>query len=224
MMININLRPGAKRGQKRSAFKFNLDAARGLGSRFKDPLRALVIVSWVAAIGFLGWTWYRSSSQLGALEPELETARGEHQRYQDFLDSKRREEATLDSVLGQIRTIRQVDGERFIWPHILDDVAMALPAYTWLIDVSTVPPPIEMDGTSSATVTVQITGRTVDVQGYTRFMRQLEDSPWLEDVTTVSATTVVEQGRAVTAFILHASFREDSTSLQTRPVAESVVR
>jgi hypothetical protein len=55
-------------------------------------------------------------------------------------------------------------------------------------------------------------------------MRQLEDSPWLEDVTTVSATTVVEQGRAVTAFILHASFREDSTSLQTRPVAESVVR
>ncbi len=224
MMINVNLRPGAKRGTKRSAVRLNLDAVRGLGSRFKDPLRALVIVSWVAAIGFLGWTWFRSSSQLGVLEPELATARSEHQRYQDFLESKRREEATRDSVLGQIRTIREVDGERFIWPHILDEVAMALPAYTWLIDVSTVPPPIEIDSTASPTVTVQLTGRTVDVQGYTRFMRQLEASPWLENVNTISATTVVEQGRAVTAFILQASFREDSTSLRTRPVAESVGR
>ncbi|TFH66770.1 MAG: hypothetical protein E4G90_01830 [Gemmatimonadales bacterium] len=224
MMINVNLRPGAKRGVARPAFRFNFDAVRGLGSRFKDPLKALVILSWVAAIGFLGFTWYRSASQLRRLEPELEAARSEHQRYQDFLESKRREEATRDSVLGQIRTIRGVDGERFIWPHILDEVSLALPDYTWLIDLSTVPPPISIDSTAAADVTVQITGRTVDVQGYTRFMRQLEAPPWLENVVTVSATTVVEQGRAVTAFILQASFIEDSTSLRTRPVAESVVR
>jgi len=74
-------------------------------------------------------------------------------------------------------------------------------------------------------VEVQITGRTVDIQGYTRFMRQLEESPWLGNVTAVSATTVVEQGRAVTAFVLKATFmRPDASQVQTVPVAESVVR
>jgi len=56
-------------------------------------------------------------------------------------------------------------------------------------------------------------------------MRQLEESPWLGNVTAVSATTVVERGRAVTAFVLRATFmRPDASQIQTVPVAESVVR
>ena len=74
-------------------------------------------------------------------------------------------------------------------------------------------------------VTVQITGRTVDIQGYTRFMRQLEDSPWLDNVTAVSANTVVESGRAVTAFVLTATFsRPTPDRIQTVSVAQSVAR
>jgi len=72
---------------------------------------------------------------------------------------------------------------------------------------------------------VQLTGRTVDIQGYTRFMRQLEDSPWLNNITAISANTVVEQGRAVTAFVLTATYTKPPVErVQTVPVAESVVR
>ena len=42
---------------------------------------------------------------------------------------------------------------------------------------------------------IQVNGRTVDIQAYTRFLRQLEASPWITDVTPVSAQTVVEKER-----------------------------
>jgi hypothetical protein len=68
-----------------------------------------------------------------------------------------------------------------------------------------------------------IEGRTVDIQAYTRFLRQLEASPWVDHVTPVSAMTVVEKERPVTAFIIRAQFREaDSAYIRTVPLSESV--
>jgi len=56
-------------------------------------------------------------------------------------------------------------------------------------------------------------------------MRQLEDSPWLNNITAVSANTVVEKGRAVTAFVLNVTYNKPPNDrVQTVPVAESVVR
>jgi hypothetical protein len=82
-----------------------------------------------------------------------------------------------------------------------------------------------VDSMAQPPVQVQLTGRTVDIQGYTRFMRQLEDSPWLNGITAISANTVVEQGRAVTAFVLNATYSKPPIDrVQTVPVAESVVR
>lgn len=227
MMINVNLRPGAKRGRAAPKFSFNLDTLKGLGARFKDPLPLLVVVSWVGALGFLGWTWFSTTSRLSDLEPQVAEARAEHTRFQEFLAEKAKEVATRDSVVAQIETIRQVDRERFTWPHILDEVSRALPPFTWLVDVSAVPATTAPTDTLGGPVPVelQITGRTVDIQGYTRFMRLLEESPWLGQVMTVSANTVVEQGRAVTAFVLRATYTQaDSTHIRLMPVAESVVR
>ena len=161
-----------------------------------------------------------------------EETRSEHRRFQDFLAQKRREEMVRDSILSQIRTIRDVDSDRYVWPHILNEVAQALPPLTWLINVSNVTPSVQpMVSTDSTAadqppppVQIQLTGRTVDIQGYTRFMRQLEDSPWLDNVTAVSANTVVESGRAVTAFVLTATFSRPSPDrIQTVSVAQSVV-
>lgn len=224
-MINVNLRPGAKRGRATRKFSLNLSALKGLGDNFKDPLPLLVLVSWIGAIGFLGWTWFSTSSRLGDIEPRLEEARAEHARFQDFLVEKQKEVDARESVIGQIETIREVDQARFVWPHILDEVSRALPAFTWLVDVAGLPP-VQLDSLETvAPVEFQITGRTVDIQGYTRFMRQLEESPWIGQVMTVSASTVVEQGRAVTAFVLRAVYTQaDSSHVRMVPVAESVVR
>jgi Tfp pilus assembly protein PilN len=110
-------------------------------------------------------------------------------------------------VLTQIATIRAVDGDRYVWPHILDEITRAMPAYTWLTDVSALALPAP-DSTSTAPppVGVQINGRTMDIQGFTHFMRQLEDSPWLRDVTIISTGTDIDHGRAVTVFTVKASY------------------
>ncbi len=233
MMISVNLRPGSKRGKSGSSFSVSLDRFKALGSAVKDPIRLVAVVAWIGVAGFLGLTFMRTGSQLGTLEPRLVQARAEHRRFQDFLAQKHKEELVRDSILSQIQTIQDVDADRYVWPHILDEVARALPPFTWLVNLSFVAPTATVSlaadtakvETAPPPVQVQLTGRTVDIQGYTRFMRQLEDSPWLNNITAVSANTVVEQGRAVTAFVLNVTYNKPPIDrIQTVPVAESVVR
>ncbi len=228
-MIEINLRPGLKR--KRAAG----NPLAGLGERFKalgtrvqDPMMLLAGGAWALALLFLGGSWLLGQAQLGKLEPQLEETRAEHERFRNFVAAKRREELIRDSVLSQISTIRQVDGERYVWAHILDEVARALPAYTWLTNVQAQARPITPADTAGGVTPprrteVLIEGRTVDIQAYTRFLRELEASPWLTGVTALSAETVVEKERAVTAFGIRATFeRADSAYIRTVPLSESV--
>jgi Tfp pilus assembly protein PilN len=207
MMLTVNLRPGGRRGRRVSPFAGLGDRVRAASGVVRDPLRVVGIAAWLGSLGFLGWTFFQTQAALGQLEPSLERALGEERRYQQFLQQKRREEATRDSILAQIRTIQRVDRDRYVWPRILDEVARALPPFTWLVEMTVAEADAVMQpDTAQGVVAVQIGGRTVDIQGYTRFMRQLEESLWLRSVTAVSANTVVEGGRAVTAFVLKALY------------------
>lgn len=237
-MITINLRPGLKRKRAGSPMSRVFEQMRGLKTRVADPLLLVAVLSWVGVLGFLGFVYFGTTKQLGALEPKLEQARAENQRFKTFLAEKRRQELIRDSLTAQIQTIRSVDGDRYIWPHVLDEVTKALPAYTWLIDVGMVgaapsapraaaatktPADTADTATKKTVVQFQINGRTVDIQAYTKFLRQLEASPWISDVTPVSAQTVVEKERAVTAFTIRASYQvADSAYLHTVPLSQSV--
>jgi hypothetical protein len=68
-----------------------------------------------------------------------------------------------------------------------------------------------------------VTGRTVDIQAYTKFLRQLEASPWIENVQPQSVTTVIENERPVTAFVVSANYTTaDSAYIRTVPLSQSV--
>lgn len=239
-MITVNLRPGQKRKRAGNPFAGMLNGLsffRELGSRVKDPLLMGAVGSWVCVVGGLGLIYLNNVRQLYTLEPRLEQARSENRRFKAFLADKRRQEKIRDSLLAQITVIRGVDGDRYVWPHLLDEITKALPAYTWLVDLgftSAPPPPVSNEpakhGAKADSVqapkpalTFQITGRTIDIQAYTRFLRQLEASPWISDVTPVSAQTIVEKERPVTAFSIRASYsRADSAYIRTAPFSQSV--
>ena len=54
-------------------------------------------------------------------------------------------------------------------------------------------------------------------------LRQLEASPWISDVQPISAQTVVQDNRPVTAFSIRAAFRRaDSAYIRTVPLSQSV--
>jgi Tfp pilus assembly protein PilN len=244
MMITVNLRPGLKRKRSRgSPLAGALESLRGAGARVKDPLLIGAVAAWAVVALFLGWTWLSTAAELSALEPKLEQTRAEHKRFKTFLEQKRKQEVIRDSLARQIATIKSVDGDRYIWPHVMDEVTKALPAYTWLVDLKVAglptgsqgvqppPAPAKRDTTRAAADTVtaplvtgfEVNGRTVDIQAYTRFLRNLEASPWITDVTPVSAQTVVEQERAVTAFTIRATYRQaDSAYIRTVPLNQSV--
>ncbi len=236
-MITVNLRPDLKRKRARSPLQGVMESLRGLGSKVKDPLLLASVASWIGVLGWLGYVTLGTTRELSALEPQLEQTRAEHKRFKAFLAEKRHQETVRDSLVAQIGVIRTVDGDRYVWPHLLDEVTKALPAYTWLVDmgfaasappVTAQPSDTAQDTTAvaafvSPAVTFNVNGRTVDIQAYTRFLRQLEASPWITDVTPVSAQTVVEQERPVTAFTIRATYRQaDSAYVRTVPLSESV--
>ena len=233
-MITVNLRPGKRRKSSGSPFNFKgiLDSFRGLGTKVKDPLLLGAVAGWVCVLGFLGFVYLNNVRQLYTLEPRLEQARSEHRRFKAFISDKRRQDKIRDSLLAQITVIRSVDGDRYIWAHLLDEVTKALPAYTWLVDLGSTAPaaaPAPRTPADTAADTMppalvfQLNGRTIDIQAYTRFLRQLEASPWIKDVTPVSAQTVVEHERPVTAFSIRATYASaDSAYIRVAPFSQSV--
>jgi Tfp pilus assembly protein PilN len=233
-MITVNLRPDLKRKRARSPFQGVMESVRGVGTKVKDPLLVASVVSWVGVLGWLGYIVVGTTRELNALEPQLEATRSEHKRFKAFLAEKRHQETIRDSLVSQIGVIRTVDGDRYVWSHVMDEVTKALPAYTWLVDmgnaapVAAPAPNAQADTTAdepfvSPPVVFNVNGRTVDIQAYTRFLRQLEASPWITDVTPVSAQTVVEKERPVTAFTIRATYRQaDSAYIRTVPLSESV--
>jgi Tfp pilus assembly protein PilN len=250
-MITVNLRPDLKRKRvARNPLQGITEGIRGLGAKVKDPLPLMVMGSWVGVIGFFGFVMVNTSRQLSQLEPRLEQTRAENKRFKAFLTERRHQEMIRDSLVAQIGVIRSVDGDRYVWSHVLDEVSKALPAYTWLTDMgadgvtnrprNAAPPPppntaaakrAKAAADSAATaaaaprgpVPFTINGRTVDIQAYTKFLRQLEASPWITDVTPVSAQTVVEKERPLTAFSIKATFRDaDSAYIRTVPLSQSV--
>jgi Tfp pilus assembly protein PilN len=232
-MIEINLKPGAKRSaaKRGPAFAGLKSQFAELTSGVKDPWAIAAGVACVVVALGLGGLFLRTSSQRAALEPQIEEARAEQARYQGFLREKRRAEAVRDSILTQIGTIASVDRNRYIWPHILDEVQSALPEMTWLLQLAqigggtmtTVDAATGESGISTQPV-IRITGRTGDLQRYTAFLRQLEASPWIENVLPVQAKTIVDGNRALTEFIIQATFSQaDSSYVRTVPILESVV-
>jgi len=239
-MITVNLKPGQRRKRAGNPLKGlleNLSVFKELSAKVKDPFLMGAVGAWVLVIAVLGLLYLNNLRQLYVLEPRLEQARSENRRFKAFLADKRRQEKIRDSLLAQITVIKSVDGDRYIWPHLLDEITKALPAYTWLVDLGVSAPaaaPVVAQNTPAGTadtaapappppLTFQINGRTIDIQAYTRFLRQLEASPWIMDVMPVSAMTVVEKERPVTAFTIRASYnRADSAYIRTAPFSQSV--
>lgn len=224
MMISINLRPGQKR---KGASGPGLGARfKELGSKIKDPLMLGAVAVWIAVLGFLGFTTVSASQEYSALQPRYEQAQSEQARFKKLMDDKRKTEKIRDSLQAQVGVIRSIDGDRYVWPHILDEMAKALPAYTWLNGVKMLSSaPADSSDTTWAhrTVQFQVEGRTVDIQAYTRLLRQMEASPWIENVTPLEAHEMVEQDRPVTAFTIKATFRRaDSAYIRTVPLSQSV--
>jgi len=230
-MITINLKPGGKRpkpkGDPMASVRQRL---QGLRESVKQPGLVLAGGTWLAVLVIVGGLWITTRSRLGTLEQKFTQSSDTYKRYHNFVSEKKREGRAKDSILAQIGTISSVDQDRFVWPHILDEVASAMPDNTWLTSVSTIgvaaTQQYDTDSTTAAPVSILILGQTNDLQNYTAFLRRLGESHWLINVMPVKTETVIDKSnRPITQFTVQATFaRADSSRIQTVPILESVVR
>jgi Tfp pilus assembly protein PilN len=219
-VIEINLRPGAKRKRGGRGFQFALPNVKALAGLAKDPWLIACIVSWAVALGLVTPLFLRGRSQVAALAPRIVAAQREEQRYSALVTRKRQFEAIRDSLISEIDIIKGIDKDRYVWPHVLDAVTKALPPYTWLDNLEARGGETDSGGVPS----FQITGKAVDPQAFTRFLRNLEESAFIEGVAPVSTGIVRDQGRDLTTFIILARYQiPDSTLLIWQPLAATVV-
>jgi Tfp pilus assembly protein PilN len=220
-MIEINLLPGAKHKRGGKGVGFAIPDFGALVSQIKDPWLVAAIAAWVVVLLLALVAYLPRSRQVKDLEPKLEAAKRDSIRFSGILIRKAQMERRRDSLLAEIEVIRDIDRDRYVWPHILDAVTKALPPYLWLDEISA----RSGEGGDSAAAVFSILGKTADPQALTRFMRNLEESPFITGVTIVSSALVAEQGHDVTSFSLTARYSVPPISILTmEPLAASVVQ
>ena len=237
-MIEINLLPGKKKAAKAGGAGFKLPDFKGLLATVKDPWLIGAVVTAAVVIGGAGALFVWDGQRLHSVEGRLEEVQAEKRRFDVVIQKKRNFEKVRDSLVAQIDVIRKIDADRYIWPHILDQVTKSLPPYTWLMTMqattATAGPAnssggpqasavAAVDSSGAPIVAFTINGETVDIEAFTTFLRQLAASPWLTDVQAANSQTVVENDRPVTAFTITAKYKvADSAFIRTVPLVQSV--
>jgi len=222
-LIEVNLLPGGKKrsskGRGISLKGISLPSFGTGGGGFSMPgdpyqigagaagLVTLVVVGWL----FLGLRSDREEAQVA-----LDSAVQDSVRFADLIQRTNELTARRDSIGQRVAIIQQIDAGRYVWPHILDEVARALPDYTWLREVMQVqeePLQIRIAGTAGSNFAI------------TSLMRNLEASPFLRGVVierTEQAPSVENPDDIVYVFELLVTFEPPPLEeLETVPLFES---
>src|SRR5882672_8793927 len=190
-MIAINLLPRKKKAAAGGGFKLRVPDFRALLASITNPWLLAASATWVLLLAGSGALFVTSRARLAVLNSRLQAVQVEKQRFDAVIAQKRQSEKMRDSLLAEITVIRRIDADRYVWPHILDQVTKALPPYSWLngITAATATGPADTTANAAApSVRFTVTGSTVDIQAYTTFLRQLAASPWF---TGRSCSTMV---------------------------------
>ncbi|MCU0625020.1 MAG: PilN domain-containing protein [Gemmatimonadaceae bacterium] len=252
-MIEINLlAPGSgatatRRSPLAFLARFRKPADADLGDEMAMPeaRRGLVLAA-AASVAIVtmavggGWWWQGRTAQ--ELDAKLQSELADSARFSAVIGEQRTVIAKRDSVIAQLAVIRDIDDTRYVWAHVLDEVSRQLPPYTWLTSVQQtawVAPVPQRDTTRAAAgdstrkkkdapraepmMAFQVVGNTADIQALTRYMRDLEGSPFVQNVTLNKSAVVVIDNREVTEFTLDAQYQKpDPSAITTAPVTLSV--
>jgi Tfp pilus assembly protein PilN len=258
-MIEINLLPGTGRKKvKRSGGggggggltlpKIDFGAMfANIRERVTEPWLIGGVATTAVVLSVVAGMYVLQSRREAKVEEATQKAVQDSTRYAAVLKEREKAEAKRDTVLRSLNLIRAIDDDRFIWPHVMDEVSRALPPYTWLVSltysgpgqaqqaVSTLPPPPTSDGAGGHkrryvqtaiprdTVRLHLIGNTVDIQALTRFMTQLESSPYFDQVQLAKSERANDNGKEVTQFQLDLLYNRPDASLVRRvPLAVSV--
>jgi len=215
-MIEVNLLPGGKkkRPSKRGGgggFLGKLSMPN-LGSFAFDVYSIAAVGVVVGVLAVLGYWYMGLSSREENVQVELADAIQDSTNYADLIQRNATLAARRDSIAQKVDIIQEIDALRYVWPHLLDEVARALPDFTWLEEIIQV--------SAGETVDFQIRGIARETGHMTTFWRQLEESPFIRSVQLVQSEQIRQStGQLVIQFQLDCVYaRPPLEFLETIPL------
>jgi type IV pilus assembly protein PilN len=211
-MIEINLHSSG--GQKKSRKKrrsTSLPSSARLQSLREDPWNAALIAVLVIVPLIVLSLWLMQRSRDHSLQQQLDAATADSSRLAEL---RVLSDSLLDrraAVQKRIDLVEQLDGNRFVWPHLLDEIGRAVPDLAWLTAIKR--------ESSLPNVQVQLLGTAANPLVITQFVHNLEQSPYLTNVQIVSTQAQKIKGLTAQAFTLTVNYRSPpSDSVPTAPL------
>lgn len=250
-MIRINLLPGAAR-KRATGIRFDPRAIWTAATENMDRYVISAAASVVVVLALMALMFFTQRGTAQEFTERERRALQDSARFAAVLYDRAQAESHRDAVLRQLAIIQSIDDRRFVWPHLLEEVSLALPPYTWLTSItqtSTPPNPAVPDSAlialraredttkpagrariqrarrdaavaaARSPTRFRIVGNTVDIQALTRFMRDLEASPFIQNVQLARSDLVIVDQKEVTEFQLDAeSERPDESVIEVEPL------
>lgn len=206
-MIEVNLHPeGSKRRRKRRGLPKVPGWLKPTGSGDgKDPwlIAAVVISSLVLLV--VGWLWLSQRSERGDLDLRVAEAVEDSARLSDL-------RSLSDSLIAREAQIRErldllsgLDGGRFVWPRLLDEISRALPGYAWLTSIR--------EASAAPVLQVQVDGMAANPLAITAYVRRLQESPFVGQVRILGSQEQNLDGFSAHSFKLIVSYSEPAETL-----------
>ncbi len=181
-MIEVNLLPGGgKRTSRRARLSIRIPNFRGrlpTGDRWSLGAAAAVAVAIIGS----GWLFTLVAGEVEELEVSTEAAVRDSIRFADVIAQSGMLQARADSIAERVAVIQEIDQGRYVWPHLMDEVARAMPEYAWLtrlFQLSTEDAPV-----------FQIEGLAGTYFALTSLMENLEASPFIGGVQLIASQQV----------------------------------
>ncbi len=219
-MIEVNLHPERGRARRRSRGRFpislptKLPGFGGGEGGERDIWSTLAIVVPILALLAIGWMWYTQRAERTELEARLETAIGDSARLADLRTLSDSLTARRAEISERLELVRSLDQGRFVWPHLMDEISRALPAYTWLTSMR--------QSSTEPRLQVQVDGLSANPLAITRFVRNLQNSPYVADVRILGSQQERVNNVATQAFKLVLAYESPPPgTVRTEPLVES---
>ncbi len=139
-----------------------------------DPYKLGAAAAGVVSLSVIAWLFLGVRSDREELQVAVDAAVQDSVRFADLIQRTNQLTARRDSIGQRVAIIQEIDQGRYVWPHILDEIARALPDYAWLQEIMQV---------QEEPLQIRIAGRAGSNFAITNFMRNLEASPFLRGVT-----------------------------------------
>ncbi|MEO5509097.1 MAG: PilN domain-containing protein [Longimicrobiales bacterium] len=211
-MIEINLLPGSVKRTKRKGISLPTGKLTSMKLPKLDRVLAASIGMTLLGVLLLLYMQVGGSRRLKAATDGEMALQRDTLRLSVEIAKTASLQAKQDTIKAKLTVIQQLDGGRYNWAHIMDEIGRAVPDYTWLVSIM----PAERDADVPA---FKIEGRMGNAFALPKFIQDLESSPFIANVALRGSDPLIENKKPLYGFVIEAQYEEPPVDMiRTEPL------